>query len=117
MSLQPNFPNVRCLGPGTSQLNFPNIAKETVKMPASTFLKSGKETREIPVWFPKTKFPKTRIHSVCLDEMMVSDQPWQKLEGLPCAHMFHAKCVQSCIRRKPECPVCKADIHASIVLH
>ena len=33
-------------------------------MPASTFLKSGKETRRIPVWFPKTKFPKARIPTV-----------------------------------------------------
>ena len=42
---------------------------------------------------------------ICL-ELMNSD-----LTALPCAHVFHHKCIGGWLYRKPTCPVCSMCIY------
>jgi hypothetical protein len=45
--------------------------------------------------------------AVCLDD--ITENP----EFLPCIHAFHTECINSWIKEKPLCPVCKVPIYIS----
>ena len=44
--------------------------------------------------------------SVCLETMLTGAE----VRSLPCAHVFHRKCVDKWLVRKRKCPLCKLDI-------
>jgi len=33
-----------------------------------------------------------------------------RLQATPCMHVFHAKCLQDWVKRKPECPLCRLKL-------
>ncbi|XP_071502634.1 RING finger protein 215-like [Diadema antillarum] len=65
----------------------------------------------MPVWKYKRKRYQQSSESpdscaVCLDEF----HKGQTIRMLPCHHQFHNKCVESWLRNKRTCPLCKLDI-------
>ena len=59
--------------------------------------------------------------TICLSDVLVSEEEEEEEEEengtersrcrlLPCSHMFHAKCVESWLKMKKQCPMCKLDI-------
>ena len=43
---------------------------------------------------------------ICLEPMLRDEH----LEALPCAHLFHSNCVQTCLLHKRECPRCRLAV-------
>lgn len=46
--------------------------------------------------------------AVCLDDFVSGD----KLRQLNCSHHFHVACIDPWLRRKPDCPLCKAPVES-----
>lgn len=44
--------------------------------------------------------------SICIKDFVENDE----VRALPCAHMFHAPCIDEWLRRRSDCPLCKADV-------
>jgi hypothetical protein len=54
----------------------------------------------------ESKIPSELKCVICLEMFNVGD----KFTALPCLHLFHFECIESCLKRKMECPVCKLEI-------
>ena len=54
----------------------------------------------------QSKMPSELKCVICLEMFNVGD----KFTALPCLHLFHFECIESCLKRKMECPVCKLEI-------
>ena len=50
--------------------------------------------------------------SVCLCEF----EPGEQVRTLPCAHFFHAACIDRWFERKRECPLCKFDCEPAFIV-
>jgi len=49
---------------------------------------------------------------VCMEGFANGDQ----LRTLPCLHRYHRQCIDEWLSRSPECPICKHDITAAVLL-
>ena len=47
--------------------------------------------------------------SICLSSLNDGELQW-----LPCAHVFHAACIQPWLIRSPECPECKKPVYVDV---
>ncbi|KAL8461293.1 hypothetical protein ACS0TY_031875 [Phlomoides rotata] len=57
--------------------------------------------------FRSTDFPGTSDCAICLDPFQEGDN----CRNIPiCKHLFHAKCVDRWIGKKPTCPVCRTPV-------
>lgn len=54
------------------------------------------------------KMPNENKHCViCLVEYVIND----KVKILPCIHIFHSKCIDQWLLKKPKCPLCKTKVN------
>lgn len=59
------------------------------------------------VAYSATVFPRASDCAICLDSFQEGD----KCRNIPvCKHLFHAKCVDRWIGKKPTCPVCRTRV-------
>ncbi|KAL7134425.1 hypothetical protein ABFS83_11G026200 [Erythranthe nasuta] len=59
------------------------------------------------VAYTAAAFPRTSDCAICLDSFREGDA----CRNIPvCKHVFHAKCVDRWIRKKPTCPVCRTRV-------
>ena len=54
----------------------------------------------------ESKMPSELKCVICLEEFGVGD----KFTALPCLHLFHFECIESYLKTKMQCPVCKLEI-------
>ena len=52
------------------------------------------------------KIPSELKCVICLEEFTVGD----KFTALPCLHLYHFECIESYLKTKMQCPVCKLEI-------
>lgn len=61
--------------------------------------------RPPPPPLPPPRPPSPIVCSICYDGI----QPAQE-KRLPCQHVFHASCIDTWLLRKPNCPLCRAQV-------
>jgi hypothetical protein len=44
--------------------------------------------------------------SVCMEEF----ESGETIRTLPCFHKFHAPCIDTWLKQKAQCPICRADV-------
>jgi len=45
--------------------------------------------------------------AICLEDLKTG----QQVKALGCAHLFHGKCINSWLKQKLKCPLCKIPVH------
>ncbi|KZV55349.1 hypothetical protein F511_24666 [Dorcoceras hygrometricum] len=65
------------------------------------------QARLVNVVYSAAAFQRTRDCAICLDSFQQGDN----CSSLPvCKHLFHAKCVDRWIRKRPNCPICRTGL-------
>ncbi|XP_073154331.1 RING-H2 finger protein ATL40-like [Henckelia pumila] len=65
------------------------------------------QARLVNVVYSAAAFQRTRDCAICLDSFQEGDN----CSSLPvCKHLFHAKCVDRWIRKRPNCPICRSRV-------
>lgn len=92
---------------------FHPVAHSTVSPTSTAFDPPHIQPRLVNVVYSAAAFQRARDCAICLDYF----QEGENCSSLPvCKHLFHTKCVDRWIRKRPNCPICRtgADLDSGL---